>query len=418
LTIPASSLAVDRSSGPPADATPAPVAAEVLLRLNRAVQRAMIYPSEHPVVRQAVAPFAEVIAALLAETPRFVLFVSRHTLLVVRGEAAPESLTLPWLSSRLSERGLASVTLTDALDEESAAALVSWLARPLQDDETPPQLRGVQLAWRSYSNTRFTEQPTGADVASDASVLWQGMVHGLAADWLDLEGNEASHGDFDIDQLADDPVALAKFARNTLLTQEGTGVAAIANRIVSFGGRLGDLSEAGRAVVRQKLAQFIAELAPELRGQLLRILPGDSLEKIATLAEVIDELPRTLVLEVLQGIDPAPGGQPSSFITLMTKMVHLSIGDSDMQQALGRTFSRAGLPDDILNQHEDQLKTALEKIFTTPIDRDSMSPEYGSSSTLSWGAGSSRWRTTGRTCTRRRESNISRWRSRGSPSPC
>ncbi|MGE3841868.1 MAG: hypothetical protein AB7I50_09800 [Vicinamibacterales bacterium] len=376
MNTPAPSVALDRHSGPAADAAASHTAAEVLLRLNRAVQRAMIYPPEHPVVRQAIAPFAEVTAVMLAETPRFVLFVSRHTLLIVRGEVAPESLTLPWLSSRLSDRGLASITITDALGEASAAGLVAWLARPAQEDDAPPRLPGVQFSWRSYAHARFTEHVTGAAVASDAGVLWQGMVHGLAADWLDLEGNEASHGDFDIDQLADDPVALAKFARNTLLTQEGMGVSAIANRIVSFGGRLGELSEAGRAVVRQKLAQFIAELAPELRGQLLRILPGDSPEKIATLSEVVDELPRTLVLEVLQGIDLEPGGQPSSFITLMTKMVHLSIGDSDMQQALGRTFKRAGLPDDILNKQEDQLRTALERIFTTPIDRESMSAEY------------------------------------------
>lgn len=354
--------------------TGAAVAADVLVCLNRAVQRATIYPAEHPVVRQAVTPFIESMQAVLSDSPRFVLFVSRQALLVVRQAAAPESVPLPWLASRLSERGLASLTITKAIDETAAAELVTWLAKPSQDD-SGPALLGVQIAWRNYALTRFTEQRSTSN-DTDAAMLWQGVVHGLAADWLDCEGNEAFHGELDVEQMADDPVALAKFVRNTLLSQEGTGVAAVANRIVSFGGRLGELSEAGRAVVRQKLAHFIAELAPELRGQLLRIVPTDSPEKLATIGQIIDDLPRTLVLEVLQNIEVGPGHDQSSFISLLSKMVGLAAGDTEMHQALSHSLARAGVAEDVIGRQEDQLREALEKLFTTPVDRASMSQEY------------------------------------------
>ncbi|MFN8060923.1 MAG: hypothetical protein U0Q12_17330 [Vicinamibacterales bacterium] len=356
----------------------AKVAGEFVVRLNRAVQRATIYPAGHPAVRQSVGPLVESLAALCTQVRQVVLFVSREVLLLACDRQKPESQVIPWLSTRLSERGLASLTFSGALVEADAAALVSWLALPPADRAPSPSIGGLIIAWRDYSQARFSEHAVDGSEGADALLMWQRVVHGLAADWL--HHAHAGAGDLleggSFERINDDPTELAKFVRNTLLTQEGTGISAVTERIVAVGGRLATLEEPGRSLVRRRLAAFIAELAPELRGQLLRVAPGEAPEKYELLSEVIDELPRVLVLEVIQNMEVGAGRNPQPFVTLLTKMVTLSTEHADFAPVLSQSLTRAGLPADVLDQDPAQLRSALEQVLSTPVDDASMSDAY------------------------------------------
>lgn len=345
------------------------------MRLNRAVQRATIYPAGHPSVELAVRPVVEALSAVMAHTTSVSLLASRRQVLVACGERAAEAHEVPWLSGRIVDRGVASLVIRRALAPADAEALVGWLAAP-PGDAAAPRIPGVDFTWRDYAAAQFSDE-ANAHEAPDALLVWQQVVHGLTADWLALlTGDEASPLGPRIEQLVEDPVELARFVRRTLFAQEGTGIAALAERLVSVGGRLAAMDEVGQAIVCRRLAAFITELAPELRGQLLRITPGDAPEKLQLLSQVIDELPRTLVLEVIEQMDVGGAAGPPPLLSLFTRMVQRSSGDPYLERALGDALSRSGLPPDVVGLSEAAVREALEAAFRRSDADPSMNDDY------------------------------------------
>ncbi len=347
---------------------------DLLPQLGRAVQRATIYPPGHPSVAAAVQPVVETANALLAKVETVSLLVSRQEMAVVATGNVPGAHAMPWLASRLVSRGVASVTIGRPLTLEGGLVLAEWLSRSPGEDERPLDVDGTDVHWRDYARTRFTDQPgTGGPV--DALALWQETVNSLVADWL-TSGAAEQAGDEAFDGLCDDPRALAHLVRDTLLANEGTGLSVVIDRIVTLGGRLADLDEAGRALVRGRLGRLVGELAPELRSQLLRVVAGDSPEKLHLLSELVDELPQSAVLAVVEQIEIGTDGTCSSLVTLLARLTAASRPHAVLHHALAQAFARNGLPAEVLHRDGEALKQALEQVLVHPVDTSPVGPDY------------------------------------------
>jgi hypothetical protein len=348
---------------PPAAATAQPTrvdaqVAQVLRRLGHTVQRATIYPPHHPAVVQAVDTLYEHLRPLLQQAT-VSLIVSRRRLLVAHGAGTPAELALPWFSARLHDRGVASLSLDAALDQAGTRTVVQWLAQPgamTETDEVSPS-PGARVTRFDYSRARFREEPTSLDTSTqtEAELAWGAIANALAADWCVTRS--ADTGGVDPSELADE-------IRASMSAREGTGVSDLSARVISQAGRLSELPEAVRAVVRQKLASFVSRLAPELRGQLLTVVPNDNPDKLQLLAEIVDALPSHDMLEVMQSVDLNTSGAPRQFVTLMRKMVSLAAsGSRDESSAPDTTHSRFGLPAHMLLQGDTELRNLLRQLF-------------------------------------------------------
>ena len=340
----------------------------MLRRLSRAVQRASIYPEDHPAVRQAVDSLVEAAAPLLRESTLSTI-VARERLLAAHGLSEAYAYSVPWLSARLYDRGVASLTLDSALDANAARRLAQLLATPgrISDAEAATPVPGTRITCFDCSRARFREQPTGGSaVATEAEFVWGAIANALAADWCVSTPSDGS---------APEPVDLADRIRASMASREGTGVTDLSRRVIAQGGRLAQLPEPVRAIVRQKLAAFVARLAPELRGQLLTAVPSDDPEKLALLVELVDALPSYDMLEVMQNVDLTTGSAPRQFLTLLRKLVTLAASEPKAAAAAEAAVDRLGLPSHLLPPGDSELRTLMGQLLSHNLDVPGWVPE-------------------------------------------
>jgi hypothetical protein len=334
----------------------------VLRRFGHTVQRATIYPPHHPAVVHAVDGLYGHLRPLLQQAT-LSLIVSRRCLLVAHGAGTPAELSLPWFSARLHDRGVASLSLDATLDQLGTRTVVQWLAQPgamTETDEVSP-CPGARVTRFDYSRARFREEPAAADATrqTEAELAWGAIANALAADWCVTR----PEGDAPVD-----PSELAEEIRASMTAREGTGVSDLSARVISQAGRLSELPEAVRGVVRQKLAAFVSRLAPELRGQLLTVVPNDNPDKLQLLAEIVDALPSHDMLEVMQSVDLNTTGAPRQFVTLLRKMVSLAAsGPRGDGAAVDTSHSRFGLPAHMLLQGDAELRDLLRQLFAHQV---------------------------------------------------
>lgn len=364
-------------------AVPAPTGSasggQWLARLNRAVQRASIYPVGHPLVEQAVSPVVEGLARLMQSEGPLAVHVARHELLVACQATPPQPCPSPWLASRLAARGVVSLAFDRPLGREDATRLVAWLAGPPSDEAEMPAIEGLEVTWRDYARARFTERRRAGAVAHDALLVWRDAASDLAGDWwLAASGTSAADGGgtgADLEGALADPASLAQLIRRRLLANEGTGLSDVTSRLFAAGTELASLDEPVRQVVRRRLAALVAELAPELRGQLLRGAAHDRSEKLDLLVELVDELPSAMVLEMIQHLDVGPAGVSAGLVGLLTRLGGLARHHPELEDALVQTLAKAGVPADALEDGE-RLRETLAHLLAASATDGAVSDAY------------------------------------------
>ncbi|MGE0593074.1 MAG: hypothetical protein AB7G23_17045 [Vicinamibacterales bacterium] len=109
--MPTTALATPPSS-PPSPSAGLSVGSErratlLVTRLNRAVQRASIYPVGHPAVAVGIGPFFEALHPLLVDGP-VTMALGRTKVLVATATAPPAELEPMWFTARLFDRGVST----------------------------------------------------------------------------------------------------------------------------------------------------------------------------------------------------------------------------------------------------------------------------------------------------------------------
>jgi hypothetical protein len=328
--------------------------AEALVRLNRAAQRASIYPAGHPAVPAAVKAFIEGLGKALDERPVLLVGVASDRL-VVEGVSLDERRSaLSWLTEQLRDRELASFAIDRGVAEAELVRFVEWLAR-----STPPKedarFDGITLARIDYAKARFVDAPTAK--AQDPARLWGTLASNLTTGWY-----------FENGPLPEDPEALAQELSAHVLRHEGIGAASLLARIEATGGHLPHLPDPARLEMKRRLSAFVAGLTPDLRSQLLRVDQDASRQKVDFLVEIMDGLPDTLVLEVLADLDLGGGPPPRHLLNLFNKLIGVASVDPLSRELAETKLQSLGLPAGLTELEPAQIESALREVFDVRAD--------------------------------------------------
>jgi hypothetical protein len=341
---------------------------EVIARLSRAVQRATIYPEGHPAIRAAVGPFLESVRAALRERASLAILVSRDHVEVEGEEPRERPRSFGWLAQQLYARDLASITLQGTLREDEAIRFVLWLGRrePAPEDSSgEPRFEGIACARLDYTLARFREgASTEAGVEDEVVRTWASAVGSLTEGWFAGDREALPH----------DPEELGRELGAHIARNEGVGGAVLASRILSLGAELGRLPRSVRAAVKRRLGAFIGALSPDLQRELLRIGPDTDPARLAFVAEVLEDLPDPVVMDILAELEPG-AHVPHQFITLMEKLVGLASRDPLLAEAAEVRLESMGLPRGLVTRDPPEVRAALEEVLSTRVDDTEHNPE-------------------------------------------
>jgi hypothetical protein len=334
---------------------------DALVRLNRAAQRASIYPTGHPAIQAAVNAFVETLNAALAERTVLLVGVASDRLVVEGVSLDERRAALSWLTEQLRDRGLASFAVDRGVAEAELVRFVEWLARPIPpekgavNESEGVRFSGIALARVDYGKARFVDSPTTK--AIDPARLWEALASSLTEGWY-----------VDDRPLPDDPEALAQDLSAHVLRNEGLGAATLVARIEATGGHLSHLPDAVRAHLKRRLSAFVAGLSPDLRSQILRVDESASRLKVDFLSEVMDGLPNTLVMEVLADIDLGGGPPPRHLLNLFNKLIGVAAGDPLSRELAETKLQSLGLPAGLTALEPAKVETALRAVFDAQAD--------------------------------------------------
>jgi hypothetical protein len=337
---------------------PANDARELVVRLSKALQRAVIYPPGHPAVRHAAGPFLESLHVLLRSWPAATVGVTRDALFVGHDPRHARPIASPWLSARLSGQNIASLRFDGSLSEEEAQRVLDWLVtgQVLSPGTDAPAFAGCDVTRVDFTAARFREERLAAGALPPEELAWQTIARGLIGHTHNATDAPSS------------PIELAGWVRAGIEHLEGTGIREVGHRIVAAGAHMANLPEPVRASVKARLSQFVSALSPELRGQVLTAAPTDDPAKLDLLAQVVDHLPSHQIVDVVRNLEFKRGGSTHQFMSLMLKLTHLSASDDDVAEALETRYSQEGGQGRLLAIDEAQTRSVLEQLLQPRTD--------------------------------------------------
>lgn len=334
---------------------------EALVRMGRAVQKANIYPEGHPAVPGAVDLFLQALNQALEDKPVLSIGIASDRFLVDGEPIEEKHGVLPWLAQHMHERGLAAIELDRNVPESTVVRFVRWLAGPVgaSNDEAASALDGIVLTKFDYTRARFAEDPAVATAAdSDSIRAWQSMMGGMAVGFgLNTDGWDS-----------DAPEALAQRISAAVGSNAGLDAASLASRVIAMGVSLHNLPEQVCASVKRRLGAFIGGLTPDLRSQLLRVDAKSSRQKLEFVAEMVDSLPKSTVMEILGSLDKRGAHVPHQFITLMNKLIGVSAQDSDMREQVGDKLETMGVPRSLMDSEPGKVREVLTEVMQSRIE--------------------------------------------------
>lgn len=334
---------------------PAQAARDVLLGVSRAVQRATIYPPGHPSIGVATRPLVDALARVFDTVSTLVLAFTSEGVLVGTHAGDAQLQEASWLGARLAARGVASIEFSGRVPPETAERLVNWLAQPgeLVEGDGTPALDGCAITRIDYSRASFREAPVTDDVSPAVALAWRMLCRSLTGEW-----------GIPSDEVLRDPTALARYVGTMLERQEGAGIGEFIERFAGVNSHLAKLSGNTLAIVKERLASFLEALSPEFRDRLLAATPRDSADKLELLAQLVDRLPRPLVIDVVKRLKFERGGSAHQFITLMTKLTVVAAGDEAVAEVLAERCRLEGLPSDPVSLADPAAQQLLDQMLT------------------------------------------------------
>jgi hypothetical protein len=326
------------------------VPVEILLRLNRAVQRATVYPAGHPTVRSAALSFWRTLETILTERSTLTLGVTHERLLLDEEPLGRAQETLSWLNRRLHDRHLAAIVFARGTSQEDVLGLIAWLADPT-DSEDMPALEGILLSRVDYARATFDQgRRSEPEDAMDPAKVWRSLLTGLAAGWYDG----------DPEALPDEPEQLAERLCDEIHRNEGVGGAALIQAITSAGMRLPRIAEPARRTVKARLAALTTALSPDIREQLLRVDAHTSARRLDALTDLVDALPDTTLMDLLADLDTRDARLSGSFLNLLNKLIALSVRSPDMRELAETKLVTLGLPRGLTLMEPSRVRSMLE----------------------------------------------------------
>ncbi|MAE63162.1 MAG: hypothetical protein CMJ18_02715 [Phycisphaeraceae bacterium] len=334
-----------------------------LRTLQRAHETISAYPSEHPAVLRAVEEATTALSASLEQTDSFVLAISRDDFLV-GGESIGEKLkALRPFAAMMHEIDLAWIEFQAGVTVSEVKALTACLGSArrqkvrgaqLVDMLGPKPLDHIRVVPIDYRAITFADASGDHDGRTSGAQIWQNLSQVLM-DPGDHPENSS------IEPLAE--AATSEIRR----TAGADGLRSTVDGIVRD---MRSMDKDQRALSQQRLGGFIAALSPELRQDLMQVLPETTETSLGLMAEVASHVPCAELLEALKGVDVAGGRAPDEMLTLTNKLVRIARERPAESEGLGDLLERWGISKEVLSLDDDDLRDSLEEVFQRRVEED------------------------------------------------
>jgi len=328
----------------------------------RTFQKASIYPQDHPAVPKAFEKAIEQWSEVLAGQSSLPVHVSKDHL-VARGETLDEaSGALESFALLLHDLDVAAVEFFPGLSATELEQFVRILVRARKDAAKGPllvtmceekELSHVLVVPLDYSVLSFSDGAREEEEPGERAEVWDNLTSILT--------------DPSLLTAAGCPEDLAKQVCRAIQCQEGAGVGELRQRISKVSRRIDRFSPEERDALRDRLADFVSALNPDLRSDLLRVDPrrGDDLAVMADLADVV---PEPDLLDALQEIDRAGGRVPAQMLTLMNKMVRIATDSPSFASGLEDVLDSWGIDVARNDDESPDLRSALQEVFRSRVE--------------------------------------------------
>ncbi len=333
-----------------------------LQSLYRAYQKTSIYPSGHPAIPEALARSTHEFEEALESRASIHVGVARDRLLLDDEPLDESTGALQSLAMLLHDLDIAAVEFhrdLDAVELQHFIEVLGYCRRERHKGGTVVE----QLEQRAtdhlvaipldYGKLQFTEGLRGHASGPDGPQVWERLCTGLS-------DPVETHPDLGAE--------LARQVNEQIENNEGTGIGGLRRRIHSMSGRIESLSPEEQEALRARLREFIAELNPELRGDLLRVDTGEN--NIPLLTDLAELIPEPDLLDALQEVDRTGRRVPEQLLTLMNKLVRISGERSSLASGLQDVMTRWGIEPPPGVEEATNMRAALEELFQRRSDED------------------------------------------------
>jgi hypothetical protein len=339
---------------------------EAVVQLTRLVQRAAIYPQNHPTVRLALGPFVDALGAILATGQRFLVIVMKDKLVASAGAAPGREYPGRWLAQQLHARGFTSIAIESQIDAEELLQFIDWLSRPLAEaaSSDAPLPQGVSVTRQDYRNARFDETPVERrDETPETERAWLAIMASLAGDGAPGAAAPTTPGE------------VAAAMGESLARSEGLGISMMSERLFQASNRVAVLPIEDRAHLQERLAGVVAALPDDLRHHILSAVPNDDPRKLELLTSILESLPAQQLLELVPRVNMERGPHVPPFLNFLSRLAVVATREAAVSERVEAQFERYGLPDDLLHVSSDEVTRILHDVFNQTVEQYSSAGE-------------------------------------------
>ncbi len=323
------------------------ILSEFIYALNIARRQVVAYPAGHPVIASAADKLLSLLPRLLEFRSEITIGIARDTLMVGGQVLDAGNAVYRDLATNLFRSRVASLTVTREVTAEEICRffeILSHKADQLADlgglDRVlaSSKITGIQAKGVDFDAFHATEvdrvhAPKTSLAESETAVMWKSFVGGLMAGTLDPEG-EARVKDIQID-----PSLLAEVMNKEFDAGKQDMVNTYDEAITAF------LKQADREQIRGqvcndtlgRLGDLVGRLTPELRRRFLNSTLKSCAGRQDIAADVLGQLPQTLILEALDQVDTEHLVIPQGLIDVLGKLAQTRSSGDDVRRVAGKS---------------------------------------------------------------------------------
>ncbi|MEO8479613.1 MAG: HEAT repeat domain-containing protein [Gemmatimonadota bacterium] len=298
-----------------------PEVATVLREFVNALGKCSMYPAGHAFVSEATERLTEVLANTLETRGGLVLGFTPRTVLLDGAAIEPIPSAIRQFGQRLHRRNIGTIQLSPGIATSEVAAMLAALSAPDADEVVGREglkLAHVRIEPLVYDVLAFGEEGSSADELDE--IFWSRLVEAAF-------GHRLGEG-----QAMPNAASLAEAINDRAASTPG-GARRVFEALSSFASALHARGERAPGGARKRFVEVIAALSHATTTRVMEAAPSRPSRR-RFMRETLEQVPPTLLLQLLESVAEADGEPISSHLRAM--LGKLSGGDRvDRSQAQG-----------------------------------------------------------------------------------
>lgn len=344
----------------------------VLIDLQVGIRRASLYSISHPIIPKIVACLASRFDTLFEFVDNITLGIAKDEMLYQGNPIAKNNPVIRELARMLNQLDLVAITFKKGLTGDDVLSFLKIISEnrvhsvqdrermisQFQEDTISILLQRISFKDAVKGRDEYSPPPLAdeAEQKNGDGTIWKGLVNRLMGEGIPEGARTALKTEMNA---TFDPVQLAKVI-NMLCKEHQSTPGTYEREIVKYlqeqTNREG-VNTQRRIQANREIGTLLSSLRPEVREQIFRLSlenPDDN-DKIG-LKELVDVMPPTMLLEVLNQIQVSEQTISSPMFTLLNKLTSLSATDSHLKKQLeSKTEGQKDLFEELFVNRADRL---------------------------------------------------------------